>query len=302
MCYCLNLILGEGTRSLSHLQGDTERGILQANGAKSRLIHRARGLFWASFGIMHWPRRKFVAFLRINNQPWSTYGKIRFIWQRTSGWMVLMKAFSFHPYNPFYLWKWDCLQLHQEDNITTVWCYHNRKQILCCFQAYPHGGFKFYLIYRWFCEMTIVKVSWGTQGALVAIILVVYPPAFLYCLLYWTKPTITIWDTISTVVYEPWPAVSDGPESNKTEVLVIRFKLTLQGSADPLEGSNPKRMETTGLRGSLVSSRSLGCKPETLSSACSCTQALHWSQWRVALKTLFFCGYWKNFRQKKKKV
>lgn len=155
----LELDIREGTRSLSHLQGDTERGILQANGAKSRLIHGARGLFWASFSIMHWPRRKFVAFLRINSQPWSTYGKIRFIWQRTSGWMVLMKAFSFHPYNPFYLWKWDCLQLHQEDNITTVWCYHNRKQILCCFQAYPHGGSKFYLIYRWFCEMTIVKVS-----------------------------------------------------------------------------------------------------------------------------------------------
>lgn len=143
-----------------------------------------------------------------------------------------------------------------------MWCYYNRKQILSRFLAYPHGGSKFYLIFRWFCEITIVKVSWGTQEALVAIILVFYPPAFLYCLLYWTKPTVAIWDTISTVVYEPWPAVSDGPESNKTQVLVIRFKFTLRGFADPLEGSNPKRMETTALRGSLVSSAAWAPRPK----------------------------------------
>jgi len=35
----------EGNRSLSHLQGETEGELLQANGAKSRLIHGARGLF-----------------------------------------------------------------------------------------------------------------------------------------------------------------------------------------------------------------------------------------------------------------
>lgn len=68
-----------------------------------------------------------------------------------------------------------------------------------------------------------------------------YPPAFLYCLFCCTM----VWDTISPVVYEPWPAAGDAPQPNttgiKTKIPVIWFKFTLWEFTCPLDGPNPNK-------------------------------------------------------------
>lgn len=93
------------------------------------------------------------------------------------------------------------------------------ENICCvCFLVHLHSGSKFYLIYRWFCEMTVVRVSWGTQGALVATILffILLP----LCTVYYTEPNLPSqfgiplvrWfmspDLQSVTVHSPIPWVS----------------------------------------------------------------------------------------------
>lgn len=67
--------------------------------------------------------------------------------------------------------------------------------LLCGFTTSENGcyvRFPVYLISCWFWEMTIIRASWDTQGASVAVVLVFTFLPFLYCVLHQVKPTITI--------------------------------------------------------------------------------------------------------------
>lgn len=159
-----------------------------------------------------WPRREFVAFLGINNQLWSPNGKnqvhLAKNW-RTDGShegflfpslqsfpFVKMGLFVTSPRGQHYC----CVVLLQQNIDNSV-----------CFLAHLHSGSKFYLLDRWFCSMTIVRVSWSTQGALVATVLVfILLPV---CTVYYTESNSLSQFGIPLVQWfsEPWPAVNDGP-------------------------------------------------------------------------------------------
>lgn len=290
ICNCLNLVIGKEINPWVTFR-EKQRELLQASGARSRLIHGAGRLFWAESHqgciwhdaldqegnlLLSWES---ITSLDLPMEKSGSSGKE--LEDRWISWRLSLSILTVLSICE------NGIICNFSKRTTLLLCgtITTENRYYVCFLAHLYGGSKFYLIYRWFWEITIVRVFWGTQGALVATITVFILLPF--CTVYYTEANLlsqfgiplvqwfTSSDLQSVMVRSPAPWVS------KPNFFVIRFKFTRWEFADPLEGPNPKRMETTGLRGPLASTHTSGCKPETLRSAFSHTWSLQWSQCRV---------------------
>lgn len=265
--------------------------MLQASG-ENRLIHGARGLLWAE-SHQGWIWHNALDQGGNSLLSWQSITSLDLPGEKKSGssgkeledgwisWRLFPSSQSF-----LFVKMGLFVTLPRGQH----YCSDNRNRYRVCFLAHLHPGSDFYLIYLCSCEMTIVWVPRGTQGATV-VVFILLP----FCTVYSAEPNP--WFGILLVQWfmspDPQLVMIHSPRPRASKPKFFGLNSHSGGLQVPwMDQIQKKKDGNHWTKGSHVAENCL--QPHLVAALKSMEGCLK--------KRSSFCGYWKNLRHFKKKV